>query len=540
MKHLNKSLAAALVLAGALLAGLGYWAGSRTAASGADAGPPSAAPTTASSALKLDPATGKRVLYWHDPMVPGKRFDKPGKSPFMDMQLVPVYAEEGGEAAGVRISPTLEQNLGIRFATVRRAQQAVPLELVGTTQFDESNAEVLQSRVAGFIDKLHVRAPQQTVKRGQAFASVFVPDWLAPQEEYLALKRSGDTALVAAARQRMRALSIPDAMVAAMDRTGRPQGHLVLSSPVSGTVSELAVREGAQVTPGMTIAKLVGMDTMWLLAEVPEALIGTARPGMRASASVAGDPQRTYRGTVRDILPGVSAVTRTAQARVVLDNRDGSLIPGMLMRVRLSAEKPESLLLVPSEAIIASGKRSIVFLADDSQGMHPVVVIPGREVGDETEILDGLREGQRVVASGQFLIDSEANLKSILPRASMAHPAPSDEAKPGVTPSPAARPAAAPPMTMPDEHAHTQHPAGPATVSHQGSGKVEQISDEAITLSHGPIASLKWPPMTMDFNKPRPDAFKEIKPGQTVEFSFVETEDGYALTRVVPVGGDKP
>jgi Heavy metal binding domain len=157
MNKVNKSRVAVLIVAGSLLAYGGYWAGTRATASGTGTSTRGTAPLTASPASNVDPATGKRVLYWHDPMVPGKRFDKPGKSPFMDMQLVPVYAEEGGEAAGVKISPSLQQNLGIRFATVRRAEQAASLELVGSTQFDESKAEVVQSRVAGFVDKLHVR-----------------------------------------------------------------------------------------------------------------------------------------------------------------------------------------------------------------------------------------------------------------------------------------------------------------------------------------------------------------------------------------------
>lgn len=511
MNNTNNARIAFLIVAAALLAFGGYWAGTRTAATGA--GAKGGAPSSSSSDSGSDATKEKRVLYWHDPMVPGKRFDKPGKSPFMDMPLVPVYADAGGEAAGVTISPSLQQNLGIRFATVRRAAEAATLELVASTQFDESKAEVIQSRVAGFVDKLHVRAPQQQVKRGQAIASIFVPDWLAPQEEYLALKRSGDSALTAAARQRMRALSIPDSMVAAMDRTGRAQSHLSLASPVSGVVTELNVREGAQVTPGMTIAKVVGMNTIWLLAEVPETLIDSARPGMSVSATFAGNAQRTYQGKIREILPGVSTATRTAQARLELDNKDASLIPGMLMRVKISAAQPESRLLVPSEAIIASGKRTIVYVAEGEKSMHPVVVSPGREIGAETEILGGLREGQRVVASGQFLIDSEANLKSILPKSANSDPSAHNGA--------------------------TIH-GTPSTASHQGAGKVEQITDKAITLSHGAIASMQWPAMTMDFKKPRPDSFKEIRVGQTVQFSFVESADGYELKSVSAATEGRP
>jgi Cu(I)/Ag(I) efflux system membrane fusion protein len=537
MKSANHGRIVFLIVAAALFAFGGYWAGTRTTTTAA--GAKVAAPSSSSPDVGSATTREKRVLYWHDPMVPGKRFDKPGKSPFMDMQLVPVYAEAGGEAAGVRISPSLQQNLGIRFATVRRAEDAATLELVASTQFDESKAEVIQSRVAGFVDKLHVRAPQQKVKRGQAIASIFVPDWLAPQEEYLALKRSGDSALTAAARQRMRALSIPDSMIATADRTGRAQSHLSLTSPVSGVVTELNVREGAQVTPGVTIAKVVGMDTIWLLAEVPEGLIASARPGMSVSATAAGNAQRTYRGKIREILPGVSTATRTAQARVKLDNRDGSLIPGMLMRVAISAAKAEARLLVPSEAIIASGKRTIVYVAEGQNSMHPVIVSAGRELGAETEILGGLREGQRVVASGQFLIDSEANLKSILPQSSdNAQGTSEGGAAHGKTP--ASKDVSPMAQMAPTKPAEPQKSSRPSTASHHGSGKVEQVTNEAITLSHGPIGSMQWPAMTMDFKKPQPDSFKEIKVGQTVQFSFVESTDGYRLKSISANTGARP
>jgi Cu(I)/Ag(I) efflux system membrane fusion protein len=307
-----------------------------------------------------------------------------------------------------------------------------------------------------------------------------------------------------------------------MDRTGRAQSHLSLGSPVSGVVTELNVREGAQVTPGMTIAKVVGMDTIWLLAEIPETLINSARPGMSVSM---------YQGKVREILPGVSTATRTAQARLELDNKDGSLIPGMLMNVKLSAANAESRLLIPSEAIIASGRRTIVYLADEKNSMHPVVVSTGREIGAETEILSGLSEGQRVVASGQFLIDSEANLKSILPKSSDKEQRAPGRTNTSVTTSPAPGASPMPQMTA-TKPGETKKPSQAPNAFHQGAGRVEKITNEAITLSHGPIASLQWPAMTMDFNKPRPDSFKEIKIGQTVQFSFSEGASGYELVSV--------
>lgn len=508
MKNNIALKALVLTLAGAGLTFGGYWVGSTHQQ---DKG---SAPVSQQAAEgdNTDPKTGRKVLYWHDPMVPGQKFDKPGKSPFMDMELVPVYADEAGSDGGIQVSPTLQQNLGIRYATVRREDTRDAFEFVGTTQFDESVAEVVQSRVTGYIERLHARAPMQPIKRGEPVATLFVPDWIAPQEEYLALKRSGNDALASAARDRMRALSVPENLVAQLERTGKVQRNLTLVSPVSGVVTELPVRDGAMVSPGMTVVKVAALSKVWLVAEIPEGQANAVRPGMKVEASFAGNRDRKYFGQVREILPGVSATTRTVQARLELDNRDGSLTPGMLMRVRVVAEKAVPRLVVPTEAVITSGKRSVVLVASETDSIQPVVVTTGRDMGDNTEILHGLTEGQKVVASGQFLIDSEARLKSVLPKfAGQAQEQ---------------GPASAQPLP------------GAAGKAYKGVGTVEKVSPESITFSHKPIPELKWPAMTMDFTKPRPDAFGDIKVGQDAEFSFKEGNDGsYVLESVKSAGG---
>lgn len=518
MNRTTLSSAAVLIGAVAVAAAAGYLAGkSDVPAPKAERNGPAAGQTPKDS-------TDRKVLYWHDPMVPDKRFDKPGKSPFMDMQLAPVYADEGSGEAGIKVSPTLQQNLGIRFATVRQEDTKNNIDVVGTTQFDESAAEVVQSRVTGYIDHLYARAPMQRIKRGDPVASLFVPEWIAPQEEYLALKRDGNGELAAAARQRMRAMSIPDGLVALADRTGRAQHHLTLTSPVTGVVSELPVRDGAMVSPGVTIAKIAGLNKVWLVAEVPESLAASARTGMSVEASTSSDPNRKYAGKVREILPGVNASTRTVQARLELDNLDGSLIPGLLMRVRLGADTATSRLMVPTEAVITTGKRSVVLVASQNDSMQPVVVTTGREIGERTEILSGLTAGQRVVASGQFLIDSEANLKSVLAKYG-------DEKLPG---EPGAMSMPTPTSAKP---ASTAPAASTGATLYHGVGVVEKATPQALTLSHKPIPELQWGAMTMGFNKPRPDAFQAIGIGQQVEFSFRQDKDGYVLDSVTPVAG---
>lgn len=499
--------AVVLALTGAGLVFGGYWVGSQ----GHGGMQLTATANPEATGDKINPKTGRKVLYWHDPMVPGQKFDKPGKSPFMDMQLVPVYADEAGGEGGVTINPTLQQNLGIRYAIVRQEETRDTFELVGTTQFDESVAEVVQSRVTGYIERLHARTPMQRIKRGEPVATLFVPEWIAPQEEYLALKHSGNDALALAARERMRALSVPDSLVAQLEKTGKAQRNLTLTSPVTGVITELGVREGAMVSPGMTVAKVAALNKVWLLAEIPEQQANLIRPGMQVEATFAGSGDRSFSGKVREILPGVSATTRTVQARLELDNRDGTLTPGMLMRVKVGSEKAVPRLLVPTEAVITSGKRSVVLVAGENNNIQPVQVTTGRDIGDDTEILSGLTEGQKVVASGQFLIDSEAKLKSVLPKFAT------------------------------NEHEQLLQPQSSmpaASGVYRGVGKVEKVSPESLTLSHKPIPELKWPSMTMDFGKPSPGAFADAKVGQDVEFSFKEGQDGsYLLQDVKPAGG---
>ncbi|QIE25312.1 efflux RND transporter periplasmic adaptor subunit [Caballeronia sp. SBC2] len=491
----KKPMTLAVIAAVALLA-LGYVAGTWHANTTAGA-------TTASANSENE--AGRKVLYWHDPMKPNQHFDKPGKSPFMDMQLEPVFADEGA-SSGVKIDPGLQQNLGIRYATARRVDVAASFEAVGTTQFDESLADVVQSRVTGYIDRLYANAPMQRVVKGAPIASLFVPDWLAPQEEYLALKRSGmDDAMLAASRERMRALSIPDAIVASLNRTGRAQTHVTLSAPASGVITELNVRDGAMVSPGQTLAKVAGLNTLWLVIDVPEALALQVKAGMSVDAVFAGDTTQHFTGRIREVLPGISTGSRTLQARLAIDNKDLSLTPGMLMRARIGGATTASRLVVPSEAVIATGKRSIVIVKQADGRLQPITVITGNDSGSDTEVLSGLSEGEQVVASGQFLIDSEASLKSVLPRL-QGGPA-SD--------------------------------AVAALQTYETTGKVEAVTSHDITLSHQPVPVLGWGAMTMAFGKPSATAFPDVKAGETVHFAFKQSDDGYELTKVEPMGAGK-
>ena len=493
-------LAAAALVAGSFYAGR-HSNGTRDA---------SMAAATAASA-----APERKVLYWHDPMVPGRRFDKPGKSPFMDMQLVPVCADASGSADGaVTVSPTVQQNLGIRTARVKRADVSSSFDAIGAVQFDERLNVVVQTRVAGFVERLAVRAPMEQVRKGQALATIFAPDWLGPQNELLALKRSGvPRDLVDAARERMRAMSIPEGLIRQSEAAGTAQARFTLSAPVSGVVAELGVREGVAVSPGSTLFRIAGLEKVWAVAEVPEVQAIRLTRGQMVKAVLQADASQTFDGELKEILPQVNATTRTLQARFEVDNRGGKLTPGMLLRLQVAGPST-SRIVVPSEAVIRTGKRAVVLVRKEDGSFESRDVALGAETGEDIEVTQGLTEGEQVVASGQFLIDSEARLRSVTQ--SMSTPS-----------APAAASAAPMPMAA-------------ASAAYVGEGKVESVDAESITVSHGPIAALKWPAMTMGFGKPGPKAFSDIKPGDTVRFEFKEGgPTGYQLSAVQRVRGAK-
>ena len=356
---------------------------------------------------------GKKVLYWHDPMVPGPRFDKPGKSPFMDMQLVPVYADGDSSDGGVKISPAVQQNLGIRTASVRKADVSSSFDAVGTVQFDERLNLAVQTRVAGYVEHLAVRAPMERVRKGQALATIFAPEWLGPQNELLALKRAGVSQdLIGAARERMRAMSIPDSLVRQAEESGTAQARFTLTAPASGVVAELGVREGVAVAPGATLFRIAGLETVWAVAEVPEAQAVRLTRGQKVRAVLQADESQVLEGELKEILPQVSASTRTLQARFEVDNRAGKLMPGMLLRLQVAGPSV-SRLVVPSESVIRTGKRAVVLVRKENGSFESRDVAIGQEAGDDIEVTQGLAEGEQVVASGQFLIDSEARLRSV-------------------------------------------------------------------------------------------------------------------------------
>lgn len=435
----------------------------------------------------VDPATGREILYYHDPMVPGQKFEAPGKSPFMDMMLVPAYSGgEGADAGTITVSPRIEQNLGMRVATVEEGRLEPVVSAVGTIAWNERDQATVQARATGYVEKLHVRATLDVVRKGDPLVELHVPEWVAAQEDFLALRRMQGPdldVLVDAARQRMRQAGMSEAQIRRVETSGALQQRTIIHAPIGGVVTELAVREGMTVMAGTTLARISGVDPVWAYAEVPESQAHLLRPGARVRSRTPALPGMDFDGTIQALLPQVDPATRTLRARIELANPDGLLVPGMLVQMALADTRGTTALLVPSESVIHTGRRSLVMLAEDEGRFRPVEVETGLESGGRTEILRGLQAGEKVVVSGQFLIDSEAGLKGV-------------EARSAATPDAGAEPV------------------------HRTSALVEAIDGDMLTVTHPEIPALKWPAMTMDFQLAPDLATQGLSVGQEIVMEF--------------------
>jgi Cu(I)/Ag(I) efflux system membrane fusion protein len=504
----SKNLILALIVAGALgAAGYGvYRLGLNRGMQMTDGAAAASASAGVQKAGDIDPATGKKVLYWHDPMVPGQKFDKPGKSPFMDMQLVPVFEESGGDQGSVAISARVQQNLGVRIAEVKQGVLTSTVEAVGSVAYNERDVAVVQARSNGFLERLYVRAPLDPVRKGQPLAELYVPDWVAAQEEYLSAKRIGGRTdikdLAEAAAQRMRLAGMSEEQIRAIEAGGKVQPRLIITSPIGGVVGELTAREGMTVMAGAPLFRLNGLSTVWVNAEIPEASAAQVRPGNPVEARTPAVSGTVFKGKVSAILPEVNPATRTIKARIEFANPGGQLVPGMFATVNFTPAARKEVLLVPSEAVMQTGKRSVVVVAQGDGKFASVDVEVGIDSNGQTEVRKGLQAGQKVVVSGQFLVDSEANLKASTKRM-------------GEMTAPAA--------------------AQGENATHRGQGKVESVGKDEIVISHGPIASLQWGPMTMGFKLPASGLPQGITAGSNVEFEFQQSKEGpFEIAAIAP------
>lgn len=471
------------IIAGALAIGAGgYWLGMSRGPAGAEA------------------EAGREIAYWYDPMLPNERYPGPGRSS-MGMELIPRYADEVSSDASVRIEPGVVQNLGVRLAVVERAPLSRNVRAAGVLAFSERNQAVVQARAAGFVERGYGRAVGDVVAAGAPIVDVRVPEWTAAQAEYLALRQAGGD-LAQAARQRLAMLGMPTSLIERIERDGRPRPVTTITAPVAGAITALDIRPGMTIMQGAPLATINAMSPVWLIVSLPQADAGVAERGGRVVARVPAYPGESFAGRIETVLPSADAATRTVEVRIALSNGDMRLRPGMTAEVELAPARTETALMVPAEALIQTGRRTVVIVALEDNRFAPTEVEPGRRAGDRIEIRSGLTEGQRVVASGQFLIDSEASLSGALERLETSAPAQTPQ----------------------------------ATATHEAQGRITALDGASISIAHGAVTSLNWPAMTMQFRLQEPTLGRGLEVGDAVSFRFRQDGQAYIVTEIAKTG----
>lgn len=471
------AIIALVVITGALAMGAGgYWLGARRDAS-------------------APPEDGRRVLYWYDPMVPDQHFEQPGQSPFMDMALVPRYADEGPSQAGVRIDPDVTQNLGVRLASVERAPLARAVNAAGVIAFSERSVAIVQARAAGFVERSYGRAVGDLVSAGAPIVDIRVPEWTAAQAEYLALRGAGGD-IAQAARRRLEMLGMPASLIERVERDGAPRPVMTVTAPVAGAITALDIRNGMTIIQGAALVTINGVSPVWLVVSLAQADAGIARAGGRVAARVPAYPGETFAGRIESVLPAADAATRTVQVRIALPNPQGRLRPGMTAEAELAETGAGDALFVPAEAVIRTGRRTVVIVAVEGGRFAPTEIEVGRRSGDRIEVRSGLSEGQRVVASGQFLIDSESSLTGAL-----------------------------------EQLEANSAPMG-ATSGHEASGRITAIDGLSVTIAHGPVPGLRWPAMTMAFALEDVPMGRGLGVGDSVRFRFRQEGSRYIVSEI--------
>lgn len=443
----------------------------------------------------------REILYWVAPMDPNYRRDEPGKSP-MGMDLVPVYAGEANEAdsAVVSIDPTIVNNLGVRTALVERGALSRRVETVGYIGYDEDTLQHVHTRVDGWIERLAVKAAGDPVEQGQLLFELYSPTLVNAQEEYLAAKSSGNATLLAASRERLSALGVTAREIDRLDRQRTVNQLISIYADIDGYAAQLGVREGIYITPATEIMSIAKLDQVWVLAEIFERQAAWVQVGQQAEVELDYLPGQSWQGVVDYVYPELDTNTRTLKVRLRFENKSQILRPNMFARITIFGSETNPVVHVPREALIRGGAVNRVVLALGEGRFRAQPVDVGIESADRVEIRSGISEGDLVVTSGQFLIDSESNIDSALARM--------------------------------DEDADSQ------LVSRVQIGAVVRGTDAGarkITLQHDPVPEWSWPAMTMSFDVVDSSLISGLIENQAVEVEIEKLADGrHRITDILP------
>ncbi len=451
----------------------------------------------------------KEILYWVAPMDANYRRDKAGKSP-MGMDLVPVYANGDDGGSSVTISPQVVQNLGVRTIKAERTKLWRGIDTVGYIDYDESKVSHIHLRTEGWIENLMVQSEGERVKKGQLLFDLYSPELVNAQQEFVTALSSSNKGLKRASKQRLIALGISDIQIARLQKNKKVSQQISVYAPQDGVVSALPVREGMFIKPAQKVMTLGDLSSVWLLAEVFERQAEWVKVGNLAEVQLSYVPGKVWEGKVEYIYPSLDPKTRTLKVRLRFDNPDEALKPNMYANVKIFGGAKENTIVIPLEGLIRTGREQRVVISLGEGKFEARNVVAGIESGEYVEILEGVNEGDEIVTSGQFLIDSEASMRASLNR--MSAPDSSDDS--GMS------------NTEPDSRSDSN------IVS--GSGVIQAIkaNEHKLNLQHEPIEELGWPSMTMDFTVADDVDMSELSVNDEVMFQLEQRDDRYLITSV--------
>ena len=446
----------------------------------------------------------KEILYWVAPMDPNYQRGKPGKSP-MGMDLVPVYADDE-EGNVVSIQPKVVQNLGVRTATAERTHLWRGIDTVGYVDYDESKVSHIHLRTEGWIENLVVKSEGDRLIKGKRLFDVYSPELVNAQKEFVTALSSGNKSLVRASKLRLAALGVSDSQIKQIEKARQSNQHISVYAPQDGVVSDLMVREGMFVKPALSIMSLGDLSSVWLLAEIFERQAQWVKVGQDAEVKLSYVPGKVWRGKVEYIYPSLDPKTRTLKVRLRFDNPDEGLKPNMYANVRIFGGPKEDIVVIPLDGLIRTGRDERVIIDLGEGRFEARDVVAGIESGEYVEIIQGVEDGERIVVSGQFLIDSEASMRASLTRMS------NDETG----------------------DADTAVNKTPDVTKITGSGIIKTINsaEHKLNIQHDPIEELGWPSMTMDFQLAEDVNLDGVSPEDSIMFELQQFDEHYWVTSI--------
>ncbi len=460
--------------------------------------------------VEAEKSTKKQPLYWVAPMDTNYKRDQPGKSP-MGMDLVPVYEDGAGEgvdegAGTIRISPDVINNLGVRTVSAQFKNLHNQIDTVGFVTYDQDRLIHIHPRVDGWIEKLYVKTVGSQVKRHQPLYDIYSPQLVNAQEELLLALTRKNKRLITAAENRLVALQLPKSVIEKLKRTGKVQQSITFYAPQNGVVENLKIREGFFVKPGATLMSIGDLSKVWLEAEVFERQAAQVHVGTKVTMRLDYLPGKVFSGQVDFIYPTLDAKTRTVKVRLRFDNQTGDFKPNMFAQVAIHTSEAALALLIPKEALIRTGNQDRVVLALGSGNFKSIAVTVGRFDSESVEILTGLAEGEEVVSSAQFLLDSESSKSSDFMR--MNH---------GATVMSKAMPEMAQVMS--------------ATTT--GSINSVMSGHRMVNISRAAIEKWQRPAATMDFLVDEKLSMNDFSQGNDIEFTFEIRGEDFVITDLV-------